>query len=744
MIHPPAWPGAAAGLPPLPFPVPPPSAAGSPSTSASLDPVAILRALKRRWVLASFLGLLSGALAAGATYAIIPSAKYTATASLHVSSIPPRFFFHLVSEDPREFGTYRQSQAALITSDPVIEAALDEPAVAELDEVRHQLDAAEWLKKNLRVGYPTSPEYLEVSLSGDRPQAVATIVNAVVTSYYDKYASKDRVERQERQKTLEGLWKQYQEKLATKRAQLNTLVEAVGSDSEEALDLKKQFDIERQELARKSLSEIRAQMLTLRASLEVIQAKRTNQPETEITEAEIENELLKDPEYVSLQQHLRDVERYFAQTAKVGRDPGEYSRLTALQERNKARKSLDDYRKYRRSEIESQLQALRVDGSSEEQELKDQLARLDYLQKEYIKDLQQLGEESKKLTHDSRDLGEVQDRFEAEDKTAKALLDEIEHLEIEIKAPQRVSIFQLAKEPRNKDESKASRFAAIAGLGAFVMAVAGLTFWEIRSRRIASVDDVVAGLGIRLVGSLPPLPPSSRRGKAVGNRTRDRDQKWKNLLVESVDATRTMLVHATRPESLRVVMITSANVAEGKTSLSGHLVTSLARSGWRTLLIDCDLRRPSSHRLCDLPLEPGFCDYLRGELDLADIVKDTVIDNLWMITAGVCDEAALAALARRDLRAVFETLKEEFDYIIIDSAPVLPIADTLVVGQHVDAVIFSIMNEVSRIPEVLSAYERVSSLGIRVLGAVMAGTHQHSYYRSSYGYQYVYAQRGER
>jgi polysaccharide biosynthesis transport protein len=208
------------------------------------------------------------------------------------------------------------------------------------------------------------------------------------------------------------------------------------------------------------------------------------------------------------------------------------------------------------------------------------------------------------------------------------------------------------------------------------------------------------------------------------------------LLIESVDATRMMLLHTAQPQSFRVVMITSATVGEGKTSLSCHLAVSLARSGRRTLLIDADLRRPSAHRLWELPLEPGLCEYLRDQSDLPDVIGPAPLANLRVMSAGSCDEEALTALARRDLRSLFATLRAEFDFIILDSAPVLHVADTLVIGQQVDAVVLAIMNDVSRIPEVLSAHDLLASLGIQVLGAVVAGVREGHYSRSAYAYRY--------
>ena len=108
--------------------------------------------------------------------------------------------------------------------------------------------------------------------------------------------------------------------------------------------------------------------------------------------------------------------------------------------------------------------------------------------------------------------------------------------------------------------------------------------------------------GRHLADPADPEPIAEERSLARRNES---DRYWQNLLLESIDATRTMLVHAARTGSHRVVMITSAVGGEGKTSLASHLATSLARSGLRTLLVDADLRSPSIHRLFDLPVGGG-------------------------------------------------------------------------------------------------------------------------------------------
>src|SRR5262249_7353416 len=139
---------------------------------------------------------------------------------------------------------------------------------------------------------------------------------------------------------------------------------------------------------------------------------------------------------------------------------------------------------------------------------------------------------------------------------------------------------------------------------------------------------------------------------------------------------RIMLRHTAFGGTLRTLLVTSAVGGEGKTSLANHLATSLARSGQKTLLIDGDLRRPMVHGLYDQPRSPGFCELVRGECVSKDVAHQTPVDNLWVMTAGGFDDHALAALAQSPARSVLDKLREEFDFVVIDSAPLLPVADT--------------------------------------------------------------------
>jgi Mrp family chromosome partitioning ATPase len=112
---------------------------------------------------------------------------------------------------------------------------------------------------------------------------------------------------------------------------------------------------------------------------------------------------------------------------------------------------------------------------------------------------------------------------------------------------------------------------------------------------------------------------------------------------------------------------------------------------------------------------------------------------LSVVPAGQCDAIALQALAQGSIQPIFAQLRQQFDFIIVDSCPVLPVADSLLIGQQADAVVFSILRDVSRMPKVFAAYQRLAMLGIRMLGAVVNGTNE-----ASYGSDYHYLVPGNR
>ena len=231
-------------------------------------------------------------------------------------------------------------------------------------------------------------------------------------------------------------------------------------------------------------------------------------------------------------------------------------------------------------------------------------------------------------------------------------------------------------------------------------------------------DEVSRGLGIQLIGTVPALPDHARSPLAGQGKV---DPYWQNQLMESVDTIRTTLLHSARSNNTRVIMVSSAVGGEGKTTLASQLAASLARAWKKTLLIDGDLRSPAAHKLFEVPQDPGFSEVLRGELAAAEAVRSTALSRLWVLPAGHWDSHAVQALAQDNVRTFLEELKQQYDFIILDSSPILPVADGLLLGQNVDGVLLTVMRDMSRSPALYAAQQRLEGLGIKTIGAVMIG-----------------------
>jgi capsular exopolysaccharide synthesis family protein len=747
--------------------VPPPALAARPNAFV------LLRALQRRWLLAGFLGLLLGCGAAAAVWYFLPL-NYPVVAIAQISSRAPMVLAEDKNLTATDVAAYQKYMAARIQDPDVLRNALNfplsvpgfPPRVGDLKIVREQQDrrgpGAEmaWLEKELQVDYKAGPQLMRVTLSSKAPQEAQLLLKAVMNAFLEKVNQEDRRLRQGRldalqaklndaKKHLDNLRSSYQSIVSKQTSQEAGRQQSLRDPKAEEARLK--LDIARENSAqervdRELLSTLQRDLLEVEREMRLAASTPPAAgPKSEITidPTEIDAVLEKD-------NFVRQ------QNAKIAALEGDYESGRAFYnlpdgqtppglqkvKRNldAAREALRTYQERQRPIIEKQLKASALARSSRfgqggktreadlgrwKSELLAKIAEVkNSLQKEI--EAQQEGEISlreRKQTLDDAEafyrlLAEARDKADIEVRTDKKAEEALE----------RTKLFTSEPEIKYQEaETKQVLIAAGAGAGSLALVLIGIAFLEFRSRRVTTGEDVVQGLGWRLIGSLPALPGRARRGLM---RNGVEDKYWRSVLTESVDATRTTLLHAARTEGVRTVMVTSAVAGEGKTSLSCHLATSLARAGRKTLLIDADLRSPAAHRLFELEENhPGLSELLRGEVELADIIRATPAANLWLIPAGQCDPQTLQALAQDALPPILDRLKEQFDFIIVDSSPVLPVVDAMVIGQHVDVVIFSLLRDVSRIPNVYTAYQRLSALGVRMLGAVVNGVH-----RDAYGY----------
>ncbi len=221
-----------------------------------------------------------------------------------------------------------------------------------------------------------------------------------------------------------------------------------------------------------------------------------------------------------------------------------------------------------------------------------------------------------------------------------------------------------------------------------------------------------------------------------------------NLLLESCRIVRTNLMFSAVDTPLRSVLITSSNSSEGKSFCALNLAALMAYDGKRVILLDCDLRRPTQHRLSNLPLIPGFTNALIEPEMLDRALHPTAVENLWVMTAGAIPPNPPELLGSDHSRRLIAELQDRCDLLIIDSPPVLSLTDAQVLSTIVDGVLLIVSADTTSAQHIQHAQANIRHAGGRLLGSVFNKIKPHNdpygyygYYK--YGYYKYYSYEGE-
>ena len=217
----------------------------------------------------------------------------------------------------------------------------------------------------------------------------------------------------------------------------------------------------------------------------------------------------------------------------------------------------------------------------------------------------------------------------------------------------------------------------------------------------------------------------------------------KNPAAEAYRVIRTSVQFAQAGKELQTIALTSCTPNEGKSTTIANLAIVLTQAGKSVLLIDCDMRNPTVHKNFNLSNKVGLSSCISMGTAVSDAVQATAIEGLDALTAGVIPPNPSELLGSERMKNILQRAKEEYDYVLIDTPPVLPVTDSLVLGRMVDGLILVIDSGEIKVEMARDVKNQLVHAGANILGVVLnkVRSEHHGY---GYGYYYYYGNDGEK
>lgn len=258
-------------------------------------------------------------------------------------------------------------------------------------------------------------------------------------------------------------------------------------------------------------------------------------------------------------------------------------------------------------------------------------------------------------------------------------------------------------------------------------------FFEYLDDTFKQAADVERALGIAVMGLIPESKEMQEKQNVMQLMTDDA----RSALAEAYRSVRTALQFSTAHGAPKMLGVTSTNMGEGKSTSSISIAIQFAQAGQRVLLIDADLRNPSLHRVLGADNNHGLTNYLTGNLQPAEITLNTTVPNLFAITTGPLPPNPAELLASKSMQSLLELAAERFDHIVIDSPPILGLADALVIANLVEGMLLVVEAGKTRRAAAQASLKRLLHVRAKPLGCLLTKMTSHTH---GYGYEYYYGE----
>ena len=304
-----------------------------------------------------------------------------------------------------------------------------------------------------------------------------------------------------------------------------------------------------------------------------------------------------------------------------------------------------------------------------------------------------------------------------------------------------------AAEPQEKHAWPDVRIVvALGGIGGIVLGFMLALLADLTDSTFRNPDDVENVLQLSVLSHVPVLPPNQNRDPDLGNIVPEIcvAHRPKSKEAEVFRSLRTSLFFTAASSKLQTIQVTSPSTGDGKSTVTANLACAIARSGKKVLLVDCDLRRPRVASIFGVTREVGLSSVLAGQSEIPDVIKDSGLEHLSIMPAGPIPPNPAELLTSAAFGECLDVLRTKYDFIMLDTPPMLAVSDPGIIANHADGVMLALRILKNGRGASIRAKELLEELQANLLGVIVncstrfAKHYGYSDYRydESYSYQY--------
>ena len=665
---------------------------------------------RRRWVVVACVLL---ALLGGLIYNVRAPNVYSSGSVIYVQDNALKMVADPTGGQSSRSAAYQFTQCQLLTSTAIVSKAIEKPEVLRARCLQGVDNPVGVIKAGLAAVPDKFSDLISVSMESAKPEDAAVIVNAVVEAYVDYQAG------QHKSTSLEVL-KIFERERDGREAELAKTQAAETRMKKENPDLALMAESGSGTVSLLSklageLSDAQLWELKLKTASEEADLVK-NDPDAlrrvmdrlKLTDGQSGGDLALMAEYRQSRRNLDDLLDSLGSRNKLVQQAEKNYDRTQSQVQQASQQAATQYMALLKQERQyAEKQAADIDG------------KLETARKSAI-DLNFKFVEFEQLRQDEARIGRALDLLDSRVKEIN-VNEDVGNLTVSVLEPARASVM-----PIRPNKGKNMGVALVAGL----MGGVGLAMLrDLLDQRIRSADEIMTLLDLPILGSIPHMPGKGKPGE----RGRMVQGKPRSNVAESFRTVRTALSFGISQTAAKTILVTSPAPGDGKSSTASNMALAFAQSGRRTLLIDADCRRPTQDRIYELPDGPGLADVLAGEADVHAAIVAGVTEKLDVLPCGTIPHNPAELLDSQALLDLLAGLGGEYDQVVIDAPPVVPVTDARILAASCDAAVLVLRADKSTRRMAEHARDALASVGANLLGVVINDVPRG---KSGYGYDY--------